>query len=247
MDRQALIGLNHYENKNGVLVVQTPTVQKSVEVASEIIGRYSDSKTAIFLSGFVIPKLYEEFAKTKALKAGAVLQIDEFYNEKLHKNSRKLLIKSTNLLSYFDQMNVRFYPMIQEEKDLSVEQNVGDYDEALRFVFKYFPKSVGILTIDKDFQTAGITKDPLIVKKMIKDQSSLVSFDNGIITLNFNALSILDLIILLVVGQDKREVLNSLFKTIDDDIEKEIENFPAKFYLKPEIAKKCILITDQII
>lgn len=247
MDRQALIGLNRADNKNGLLVIQTPSVQKSLEVTSEIVEKYSDSKTALFLSGFVIPKLYEEIAKKSNLKVGAVLQSDEFYNEKLHKNSRQLLIKSTNLLNYFDQANVRFYPMIAEENNLSIEQNASNFDEALRFIFKYFPKSVGIFTVDKSFQTAGIMKDPLTVKKMMKDQSSLVSFDNGIMTLNFNALSILDLIILVVLGQDKREVLTSLFKESGEDLEREIEKFPAKFYLRPEIAKKCILITDQMV
>lgn len=247
MDRQSLLGLNHHQIKNEIVVVETPTMRKAIEVISEILDRYSDSKTALFLSGYVSPMLYEELVRKESIKAGAILQIDEFYNEKLRKNSKKLLIKSTGLLNYFDQRNVRFYSIIQEGKDLSVEQNKEDYDEALRFVFKYFPKNVGILTIDKDFQTAGIQADSLIVKKMINDQSNLVSFDNGLITLNFNALSILDLIILMVVGQDKREVLSSLFKTNIDNIQEEIEKQPAKFYLRPEIAKKTILITDQMI
>lgn len=246
MDRQSLLGLNHYQIKNDVVVAETPTVQKATEVVCEILSKYSDSKTALFLSGFVAPKLYEEMVKKDNLKAGAVLQTEEFYNEKYHKNSRKQLIKSTGILDYFDEKNVRFYPLIQENKDLTVDQNAQDYDEALRFIFKYFPKNIGILTIDKDFQTAGILSDPMVVKKMMSDQSKLVSFDNGMVTLNFNALGVLDLIILVVVGQDKREALSSLFKISGDDLENEIEKQPARFFLRPEIAKKTIIVTDQM-
>lgn len=246
MDRQSLLGLNHYQLKNDVVVAETPTVQKAAEVVCEILSKYSDSKTALFLSGFVAPKLYEEIVKKENLKVGAVLQVDEYYNEKFQKNSKKQLIKGTGLLDYVDGMNVRFYPFIQEGKDLSIDQNAQDYDEALRFIFKYFPKNIGILTMDKDFQTAGILNDPMAVKKMMADQSHLVSFDNGIVTLNFNALGILDLIVLLVVGQDRREVLSSLFKLSVEDSENEIEKQPARFYLRPEIAKKTIIVTDQM-
>ncbi len=88
------------------------------------------------------------------------------------------------------------------------------------------------------------------IKKMIEDGSALVSFYDAPeygqrITMNYHAISVLDLIIVLVLGQDKREILNQMFKFNGE--QEEIEKFPAKFYLKPEIASKTILITDQIV
>lgn len=249
MDRQSLIGLNHFQNKNGILVIQSPTPRSANNVVEEILERYCDSKTAVFLCGDSdLKKLYEDITEKENIKTSAVLQIDEQLGEKLHKKSSELMLKNSGLLGYFESMNVRFYPILQD--NLSIEKTALQYDEALRFVFKYFPKGVGVMTLRKNGGIAGIATDPKVVGQMLEDQSSLVSFyetekNGSFITLNFNALSMLDFIIVLVLGQEKREILNSLFKSSYD--EEEIKKFPAKFYLKPEIAKKTIIITDQMI
>lgn len=252
MDRQSLIGLNHFKNKDGIIVIEAPTTQKANEYVSEILNKYSDPKTALFLSGGTTPKkLYELFAEQKSLRVGSIGLVDERFGEnlpagrqELHKKSNELMIKNTGLLDYFEGRNVRFYPILQ--KDESLENTSLQYDETLRFVFKYFPKSVGILGLGSDGHTAGIPAIPEIARKMIEDQSSLVSYYEaekyGVrITMNFNALSMLDLIIILVLGQEKREALKLMFDGGP------IEEVPARFYLKPEIAAKTILITDQII
>jgi hypothetical protein len=45
----------------------------------------------------------------------------------------------------------------------------------------------------------------------------------------------------LVLGVEKRDALKSMF---DPGL---IEDIPARFYLKPEIAAKTILVTDQVV
>ena len=267
MDIQSLIGLTHYKNKDGILVIEAPTAQKANEITSEILEKYCDFKTALFLSGGSTPKkLYEQFAKTKTLKAGLLGMIDERYGKKDHKNSNELMIAKTGLIEYFENQNIRFYPILVN--DQSLENTSMQYDEALRFIFKYFPKSVGILGIGADGHTAGIParsqkskvksqNSTEIVKRMIEDQSSLVSFYElegygPRITMTFLALSQLDLIILLVLGQEKREALKQMFDgarldSPESSARREIEEVPARFYLKPEIAAKTILITDQIV
>lgn len=245
MDRQSLIGLNHFVNKDNILVIESPTVQKANETVMEMLGKYCDFKTALFLSGGSTPKkLYEYFVTEATLKAGAVGQIDERFGAPSHKKSNELMISKTGLTKYFEDQNIRFYPMLESEKE--IEDASRNYDEALRFIFKYFPKSVGILGIGEDGHTAGIPAIPEIAKKMEDDQSSLVSFYEAEkygprITMNFHGLGMLDLIIILVLGQEKREALANMFK------EGEIEDCPARFYLRPEIAEKTILITDQIV
>ena len=63
MDRQSLIGLNHYKNRENILIIETATAQKANETIEEILIKYSDFKTALFLSGGNTPKkLYEHFA-----------------------------------------------------------------------------------------------------------------------------------------------------------------------------------------
>jgi len=245
MDRQSLIGLNHYKNKDNILILETATAQKANETVSEILEKYSDYKTALFLSGGSTPKkLYEQFAIDKKLKAGAVGQIDERFGSKNHKNSNEQMIKNTGLIEYFENKNIRFYPIL--EKEVGIEDSARQYDEALRFIFKYFPKSVGILGIGEDGHTAGIPSIPQIALKMLEDQSELVDYYEAEkygarITMNFHGISMLDLIIVLALGQEKRETLSQIFK------EGMIDDFPSRFYLRPGIAEKTIIITDQII
>lgn len=263
MDRASLIGLNHFLNKDNILVIETPTVQKANETVLEIIGKYADFKTALFLSGGSTPKkLYEQFVNENKLKAGAVGQIDERYkpNSKFKSQNSKLrtnesIIRETGLIDYIESLNIRFYSILQE--NLNIQDTAMQYDEALRFVFKYFPKSVGILGLGADGHTAGLPsgnqkiKNQNLIdinKRIIDDQSSFVTFyedESKIygprITMTYTGLSQLDLIILLVLGQEKREALSLMFK------EGSMEEIPARFYLKPEIAEKTILITDQIV
>lgn len=245
MDRSSLIGLNHYQNKENILVLETATAQKASEVIVEILDRYSDFKTALFLSGGSTPKkLYEFIAAGKNVKAGAVGQIDERFGEPMHKNSNQQMISETGLIEYFESLNIRFYPILQAEK--SIEEDARDYDEALRFVTKYFPKTVGILGIGEDGHTAGIPAIPEIVTKISEDQSSLVDYYEAEkygarITMNFAALSMLDLIIVLALGQEKREILAQMFR------DGSVEELPARFYKNPGIAEKTIIVTDQMI
>lgn len=245
MDRSNLIGLSRYVNKNNILVIEVPTVQKSSETISEMLYKCSDFKTALFLSGGNTPKkLYEFLATDKKLKAGAVGQIDERFGEKLHKKSNELMIKDSGLVGYLESQNIRFYPILGESDEL--ENTAQQYDEAMRFIFKYFPKSVGIFGIGTDGHTAGIPAVPEIVNKISEDHSSLIDFYEAEkygsrVTMNFQAISMLDLIIVLVLGQEKRQMLSQLFK------EGSVEDFPARFFLKPEISEKVILVTDQVV
>lgn len=256
MDRVKILQEIAHKEKHGIFVVSVPTAASANRTVRKILANYSDSKTALFLSGGSTPrKLYELLAEQKSLRVGSVGLVDERFGEKLHKKSNELMIKNTGLLEYFESRNVRFYPIIGEEE--SLENTALQYDETLRFVMKYFPKNVGIMGIGDDGHTAGIPartqKSKLksqnsneIVRKMLDDQSSLVSFYElegygKRITMNFNALSMLDLIIILVLGQEKREALKLMFDGGS------VEEIPARFYLKPEIAARTILITDQIV
>ena len=109
-------------------------------------------------------------------------------------------------------------------------------------------KIVCTVGMGADGHTAGIPAIPSIAKRILEDQSSLVTYyddESGVygarITMTFLALSQLDLILILVLGQEKREALKLMFDSGP------IEEIPARFYLKPEIAGKTILVTDQVV
>ncbi len=258
MDRVKILQEIPYRDKEGIFVVTALTAISANKTVRKILANFADSKTALFLSGGGTPKkLYEEIAEDRTLKIGAALMVDERFGEKLNKHSNELMIKNTGILDYFESLNIRFYSILQEDE--SLENTTLQYDETLRFLFKYFPKTVGILGIGSDAHTAGIPSGNQksniknqklieITKRILEDQSSLVTYykdESGKygarITMTFLALGQLDLIILLVLGPQKREALKLMFDGGP------IEEIPARFYLKPEIAEKVILITDQIV
>mgnify|MGYP001588303716 CR=1 FL=1 len=265
MDRQQLLQEIAHKEKNGIFVVTAPTAISANKIVAKVLENYCDSKTALFLSGGSTPvKLYKEITAEKSLKIGAALMVDERFGEKLHKKSNELMIKNTGLLKYFESRNVRFYPIIVEEE--SLENTALQYDEALRFLLKYFPKTVGLLGLGEDGHTAGLPsgnqksnlKNQNLIdtnKRILEDQSSLVTFYNeedgkygARITMTYLALSQLDLILILVLGQEKREALKLMFaaRSTSSGQEGSIEEIPSRFYLQPKIAAKTILITDQI-
>ncbi len=247
MDRAKLLQEISYKEKDDVFVVNTPTAISANKTVKKILENYTDSKTAFFISGGNTPKkLYEEIALEKTLKVGAALMVDERFGEKMHKKSNELMLKDSGLLAYFEEQNIRFYPILQ--KDEGLESTALQYDETLRFLFKYFPKSVGILGLGGDGHTAGIPAIPEISKRILEDQSLLVTNyadESGKygarITMTYLALSQLDLILILVLGQDKREMLSQVFRGDS------IEEMPGRFFKTPEMSKKTILITDQIV
>ena len=247
MDRVKILAEIGHKEKNGIFVVTVPTAVSANKTIKKILDNYCDSKTALFLSGGKTPrKLYGEISSEKTLKAGAVLMVDERFGEKLHRHSNELMIQGTGLLKYFESRNVRFYPILADEQE--IKDTALQYDETLRFLLKFFPKTVGLLGLGDDGHTAGIPAIPSIAKRILEDQSSLVTYyedESGVygarITMTFLALSQLDLILILVLGQEKREALKLMFDSGP------IEEIPARFYLKPEIAGKTILVTDQVV
>jgi 6-phosphogluconolactonase/glucosamine-6-phosphate isomerase/deaminase len=225
-------------------IIKVKTPQEGVEVCKRLLYEKVFRHSVLFLSGGSTPKtLYEILAKGKKLKAGAVALIDERFGEKLHENSNEKMIQETGLVQYLSKQNIRFYPILENK---SFTQTSKDYDEAVRYLFNYFPKSVGILGVGVDGHTAGIPVIAEISQKIFDDKSSLVSFYDDRksfykqrITLTFLGLSKLDEIIVLVFGKDKKKAVKLMFK------QGSITQIPSRFLMQPEITEKVTLITDQ--
>lgn len=223
-------------------IIKVKNSGEGFKTCKSLLYEKVSSNTVLFLSGGSTPKsLYESLSKEKRLQIGAVGMIDERYGERLHEDSNEKMIRDTGLIERIEE-RARFYPIL-ENKD--IEETARDYDETLRFLFNYFPKSVGILGVGIDGHTAGIPAIPEISQKILDDKSSLACFyeDRGVykkrITQTFLALSRLDLLIVLVFGKEKKESLGLMFKKGSE------ANIPARFFLQKEITDKVVLITDQ--
>jgi len=223
-------------------VVTVSDVSEGIILAKDILYQVSDKKTLLLLSGGKTPKaFYENIAKEEKLETGAVGLIDERYGKKMHLDSNEWMLQQTGLLGYLKYQHIPFYPVLS---DKSLENTAYEYDETLRFLFNGFQKSIGILGIGLDGHTAGI---PINSPLDNKDQALVTSFTDfpgpqkQRISMTFLGLSMLDIMLVLVFGEDKKEALEKMFASGSE------EEIPAKFFKRPEIAQKTLLITDQIL
>lgn len=250
---------NSVFNKDGISVCFVKDIEFGIEIAKQILYKIVDKKTLLFLSGGKTPKdLYLEISKEKKLNPGGVAMVDERFGEKGHKNSNEKMIKEAGLISYLKSKRIPFYPILASDlRGREALDLVGrTYEKTLRDLFLRFEKKVAILGIGGDGHTAGIPSRGVLASDLRGreaidlvgrgNKESLVleyNDEDGVygerITLTFLALSMLDLIIVLVFGKEKKKALELMFK------KGSIKEIPARFYKKGEIAKKTLLITDQ--
>ena len=226
-------------------IIKVKSPQEGIEVSKKFLYEMVSKRSVLFLSGGSTPKtLYEILAKEKKLKTGAVALVDERFGEKLHENSNEKMIEDTG------NQNIRFYPILE---DKSFEQTTKDYDETVRYLFNYFPKSIGILGVGVDGHTAGIpagvqSSSVRRAQDKAEKETDLVTSFNDFpaaqkerITLTFLGLSKLDQIIVLVFGKNKKKALRLVFKSGS------VAQIPSRFLTQQAISDKVTLITDQTI
>jgi 6-phosphogluconolactonase/glucosamine-6-phosphate isomerase/deaminase len=227
-------------------IINVRNSEEGVEVCKKLLYEKVSKNTVLFLSGGSTPKtLYETLAKEKILKVGAAALVDERFGEKLHDNSNEKMIQDTGLIKYLEQSNIRFHPILVNK---SFAETAKDYDETVRYLFNYFPKSVGILGVGIDGHTAGLPAGMSNIKYQMSNKTDLAtSFDDfpaaqkERITLTFLGLSKLDKIIVLVFGKDKKKALRLMLK------DGSLAEIPSRFLTQVEITERVTLITDQII
>lgn len=221
--------------------------QEGMVRSENLLDALVDRKTVLFLSGGSTPKdLYAKIAKDQKLTPGAVAMVDERYGKRFHENSNELMIKNTGLILYLEKKNIRFYPILEDQTG---EKTTENYDETVRFLLSFFPKSVAIIGIGADGHTAGIAPDRIDFKNPLFDKDRkdlLVSQFNDAegefkerITMTFLALSMIDKLIVLAFGDKKKRALELMNKGGS------IEEVPARFLVRSDIVQKTLLITDQ--
>ncbi len=216
-------------------------------LAERILSEVLQKETVLFLSGGKTPKdLYKRLSLLHSLSIGAVGLVDERGGGKFHSNSNERMIQETGFLHYIQRMNVPFYPILDNTDN--IEKMALHYDETVQSLLGNFPKSVAVLGIGLDGHTAGIIgerrdfKNPIFT---INKNSLIAGFTdpNGQfrerITMTFHGLSMIDLLLVLVFGPDKKKALEKIFTQGSQ------EEIPGRFYTQPIIAEKTLFITDQ--
>lgn len=249
-----------FTQREGITIFKVSMMYEGFKLAREFLYSVVDKKTVLYLSGGRTPKdLYANLANDRKILPGAVALIDERYGKKLHNNSNEKMIQDSGLLSYFEEKKIPFYPILQEEH-LDLKGTADNYDITIRYLFAGFPKSVGILGIGVDGHIAGIAGNRSLnsSRSVINesefhnpmfnlDQKSLfVSFFADLkgsfkerVSMTFLGLSMLDIILVLVFGDEKQNAIDLMFS---EGIKEEI---PARFLKSSEIAGKTVFITDR--
>lgn len=228
-------------------LIVVKNIDQGIERAKEVLYDIVDRKTALFLSGGKTPApLYAAIAKEQILTPAAVGMVDERYGEPMHENSNEKMVQGTGLLRYLESQNIPFYPMLHEHLD--VEQSAREYDSLTRKLFFGLPKSVAILGIGTDGHTASIMPnrrdftDPLFEKEYQHQYVAYIDDPKKYgkrITLTFEALSLMDRLLVFAFGKDKKKALKEIFEPGP------INKIPARFLLQPEVAHKTLFLTDQ--
>lgn len=232
-------------NYNGISVCWVANQQEGFDLASNILSTITDKKSVLYLSGGKTPKdFYARLAEEESLIPGAVGLIDERYGEKFHANSNEKMIGESGFLRYLEILDIPFYPILQPE--ISREETAFLYDAKFRSLQSTFPKHIGLLGIGMDGHTAGLPVGTQNSKlKSQKDTSLVEAIDNfpgpfkERITMTFLGLSMLDILLVLVFGGEKKSALKLVFSEGSE------EEIPGRFYKRPEIAQRTLLITDQ--
>lgn len=240
--------IHHYNE--GILIAPVEDQHVGVELSLILLYEIIDRKTAVYLSGGRTPKhLYEKIANEEKIHPGAVGIVDERYGEKFHAKSNEKMIKETGLLRYLEIRDVPFYPILQP--NMMREETAENYDQTVRRLTTIFPQSVAIMGIGADGHTSGIAPNRKGFKNPMygQDRKHLVvsefndpdSFYGERVGMTFLGLSMMDVLMVLVFGEDKKEALEAMFT------EGKEEEVPARFYKRPDVAAKTIIITDNMI
>jgi 6-phosphogluconolactonase/glucosamine-6-phosphate isomerase/deaminase len=240
----------------GIQMAHVSSEEQGFVLVKEILYKITDRKTALYLSGGRTPKgLYVQLAHAEKLRPGVVGLVDERFGSPMHEKSNEKMLQDTGLQRYFTMTGVTFHPILQY--GMTREEIAERYDQELRELLAQYQLHVAILGVGIDGHTAGLpapaslglqgdalqrwTEDFEKRSKncMVIDYDDKRGFYKERVTMTFLGLSMMDFLIVLVFGEDKKEALDRMFS---DGLEEEI---PSRFFKRPEIARKTLVITDQ--
>lgn len=237
----------HYHSNQGITVCNVADITAGVELVKEILYEIVDGKTVVYLSGGSMQALYEQLAHEERLVPGAVGLIDERFGEPMHRNSNEKMISETKFLNYLTHRDIPFYSILQKGKGR--EEVATAYDEKVRSLHTTFQKNIGLIGIGPDGHISSIIPnrsdfhnpwfDPDRANLLVSEFNDPNSHYKERVGMTFLGLSMLDFLIVLAFGDSKQPMFEALFSEGSE------QDIPARFFKRPEIAQKTLLITDQ--
>lgn len=234
-----------HENQ-GVTVAKVSDPQSGLSLAKDILTEIVVNKTVLYLSGGSLRSLYEMLAQEGEIIPAAVGLVDERYGKKFHPNSNEKMIQETQFLRYLHARDIPFYPILQ---DKSRTETAEDYDKKFRELSIIYQKSVGLLGIGPDGHTSSIIPNRRDFHNpwfdmdrtflMVSEFDDPKSHYKERVGMTFLGLMMLDVLIVPVFGSAKQKTLERVFEEGSE------EEIPARFFKRPDIAKKTLFITDQ--
>lgn len=236
--------------KSGISIIQVTNSLEGISIAKQLLIAILSHESLLLLSGGRTPKeLYSSLANERDLHVGAVTLIDERYGEPFHESSNERMLKDTGLLETLEKENISFHAILKE--DLTRDQTTTVFNETLKMLYSTYSQRIGVLGIGLDGHTAGI---PANNETVTLDDTSVYNIHQPVstfhdttgmykerITLTFAGLEELHVCLVLVFGRDKETALNKMFTSGSE------EEIPGRFYLRPDIAAKTIIITDVML
>lgn len=236
----------HHENQ-GITICNVTDKDAGIALGKTLLEEIVDRKTMLYLSGGSMQALYEQLAKEEKLEPGAVGLIDERFGEPMWADSNELMVRGTGFLRYLEMRDIPFYPVLKSGKDR--ETVAQAYDEKVRSLQAVYQQHIGLIGIGPDGHISSVIPnrndfhnpwfDADHQQLLVSDFNDPKSHYKERVGMTFLGLSMLDVIVVLAFGDNKKEAFEKLFESGKE------EELPARFFKRPEIAEKTLFITDQ--
>ena len=204
--------------------------------AHDILKRLVDKHTLLALSGGTSVDYRKMLVESTDVIPGAICVVDERYGEEFHRDSNELLLKNQGIKDFADEECIETHKILKGKGFL---ETAKIYEEEIEDLFKRFKKRVGVMGVGTNLHTAGIF--PFSVAAHSPDFVVAEEVDGKFpkrITLTMRALGEFTNFLILMFGEEKKEVLRIL---LDDEVN-DMQKYPAIFYRKYKA--KTYLITD---
>lgn len=205
--------------------------------AHDVLSQIVDPTTFLALSGGTSVDYKTMLVNPSDITCGAVGIVDERYGEEFHRDSNELLLKEAGVVDWCSEKVIEFYKILC---GLGFVETANAYEETIKEQFARFTKKVGVMGVGANLHTGGIfpysaaAKSPdLVVAETVDDK-----FPRRL-SLTLKALGEFNAFVILMFGETKKEAV----KTLLDDLQNDMQKFPAIFYRKG--FADSFLITDQ--
>src|SRR3989338_6811020 len=194
--------------------------------AHDILKRLVDKHTLLALSGGTSVDYRKMLVESTDVIPGAICVVDERYGEEFHRDSNELLLKNQGIKDFADEECIETHKILKGKGFL---ETAKIYEKEIEDLLKRFKKRVGVMGIGTNLHTAGIF--PFSVAAHSPDFVVAEEVDGKFpkrIKLTMRALGEFTNFLILMFGEEKKEVLRIL---LDDEVN-DMQKYPAIFYRK---------------